>query len=312
MNLEQAKKASKKGAYTSFLLAGWCAIATTYYLFFANPTHSSYRNQLLSDPVNYFTAVLILIAGYGLLKHSRVMAVFSFLLIIASIAYSPFTMGQPTGIIFIVFVLYFFGNAVRGTFSYHRILRKDNPDYRKTPKWQYFLGIPVALFLILLLVVGFMVETGQLPPIEVVTGNKLKDTHKDALRQAGILLPGENIKLIYSEDLFSILESGSILTDKRVISYETENEKVAVYALNLDEVSELVRAEKGDILSDTVIQVFTEDENREGIQLLLSTENNGDEQFIEALSAHLPSNDLDLGTRERSRQRLNPFKDRHE
>lgn len=288
MNLEQAKRVSKKGAYTAFLLAGIGFIVFTYYIFVAHGSNPTPRSKLYGDPLYYLSALIYIILGFSLLKFSRVAAIALFalcFLIFAKLMGGHFTSFGPMGILFIGVITYFFGNALRGTFTYHSLRRKEDPHYRRTPKWQYFLGIPIGLFFLVGSVWQIMGVMGTVPSMEVLSGTQLNDKNKDLLRQEGILLKNEKIDFFYSEGFLSILEGGNILTDKRVISYQTLNEELDISALNLEDITEYTLIEKGDFLNDTTILVY--DKAGNSIFLLLSTEKNGDEKFIEALSKRI-------------------------
>jgi len=76
-------------------------------------------------------------------------------------------------------------------------------------------------------------------------------------------------------------------TEKRIISYEMIDDNLDINSHNLEDVTEYIIVENGDLLNDTIVEV--NDKKGNSFQLLLSTENNGDEKFIEALSNRIPS-----------------------
>lgn len=288
MNLEQAKRASQKGAYTAFLLAGLGFIVFTYFIFFASDSIPTPRSARYGDPLNYFASISYIIFGIGLLRFSRVAATVLFLLLIASMIVSPITSFGPMGIFFILIIVYYFGNALRGTFTYHRIRRKEDPQYRRTPKWQYFIGIPAGLIVLVGIIWVLLGTMGTVPTTEVLTGSQFHDKNKETLRQKGILLKNERVDFFYSAGFLSILEDGNILTEKRIISYETIDDNLDIYSHNLEDVAEHIIVKKGDFFNDTIVEVY--DKQGNSFQLLLSTENNGDDKFIEALADRIPSN----------------------
>lgn len=288
MNLEQAKRASQKGAYTAFLLAGLGFIAFTYFIFFANDSNPTPRSARYGDPLNYLASISYIIFGIGLLKFSRVAATVLFLLLITSMITGSITSFGPMGVFFALIIVYYFGNALRGTFTYHRIRRKQDPQYRRTPKWQYFIGIPTALILFVAITWVLMGAMGIVPTTEVLTGPQFHDKNKETLRQEAILLKNERVDFFYSAGFLSILEDGNILTEKRIISYETIDDNLDIYSHNLEDVAEYIIVKKGDLLNDTIVEVY--DKKGNSFQLLLSTENNGDEKFIEALADRISPN----------------------
>lgn len=286
MNLEQAKRASKKGAYTAFLLAGLGTILVTYLIFVANSSNPTPHSKLYGEPSYYLSCLFYIFLGFKVLKFSRVAAGLLLFFIIGSLIIGMSNSFGPIAVSFFLCLAYFFGNALRGTFAYHKIQRKEDPHYRRTPKWQYFIGIPASLLLLLGISSIVLPTFGILPSTMVEAGANLHSKVKETLRQNDILMKDEKIDFFYSEGLFSILEGGNILTNQRIISYQTLGEELSIYALNLEDVTEYALIDKGDFLNDTVIEVYSKDEN--SVTLFLSTENDGDEQFIEALSNRIP------------------------
>ena len=87
--------------------------------------------------------------------------------------------------------------------------------------------------------------------------------------------------------MVSILESGNVLTQDRVILYiNSENEGMEIYEIFLNEITEVVLETEGDTLNDSVYRINTNDPER-WLKLFLSTEQKGDEKFIKALHDNL-------------------------
>ena len=74
------------------------------------------------------------------------------------------------------------------------------------------------------------------------------------------------------------LEDGNILTDRRVISYEEQGGQLVMYSAALEDIVEIVVAERGDSFSDTVVEIYTSDGS--GFMIFLSPENGGDDEFL--------------------------------
>ena len=90
---------------------------------------------------------------------------------------------------------------------------------------------------------------------------------------------------IYSEALFSIAAAANVLTNRRVVSYETdENGELQIYSLPISEIASVELLEQGSFLSDSVYLVNGLDDGQ-GFLVVLSREEGGDEKFINALKS---------------------------
>lgn len=159
--------------------------------------------------------------------------------------------------------------------------KRKNPKKKKSGIWGYILGIPVVLVFAFFAGLGVLEKVGFVPSLEVLPGDKISADNKALLLEKGILMDKERIDWFYSAGIISIMEDGNILTDSRVVSYETRDEKLNIYALNLEDITEINRVEKGDILTDTNLEIYNKD--GDGLRLYLSAEKGGDQKFIDDL-----------------------------
>jgi len=163
--------------------------------------------------------------------------------------------------------------------------KRDQPKKKKSSTLWIVLGaivgLPVALTFAFLMGLGVMEGIGVVPSLQVLPGDKISSGDQALLREKSILEEGENIHWFYSAGLFSIMEDGNILTDRRVISYETREEKLDIYTLDLNEVAEIIRVQKGDAFSDTHLELYNAEGN--GLRLYLSAEKGGDQKFMDEL-----------------------------
>lgn len=282
MDLEQAKKDSRTGAHVAFFMAVVLLAIVSYFLYFSGDASSSPAGRFYGDPVNYFDVVLLVIVGIGLLRYSRTAAVLLFLVITLSAIVKFSELGQTSGVVMVLVFLFYAGKAIRGTFAYHRISREEDPNYRSPIKWLYYAaGIPVALVFGVLLGLGILMEMGVMPSIEVLPGDEVKSSDKAMLQEKGILIKDERIDWFYSEGFFSIMEGGSILADKRLISYTMVGDKLDIASLKVEDITEIVQIVKGDTFTDTIIEAYNKE--GDGVLLVLSVENGGDVKFIDEL-----------------------------
>ena len=102
----------------------------------------------------------------------------------------------------ISFFLYYYARAVQGTFVLHKIGKIENPDYKKTSKLLYFIGIPVGIILLFLMTLGVLEESGNIPPMEVQSSKTIHPKFINTLITNGITSKDEKIEFFYSTGFF--------------------------------------------------------------------------------------------------------------
>jgi len=277
VNDEAIRKVVTQGAIASFVSAGMTSLVVAYAIL----SDAQGLFKIWNDPLNIFDILLIIACGVGILWYSRTASVVLFVYYVVAKIYASIESGNLNGIFIGVIFLYFFGRAVQGTFKYHRLRRAENASYRAAPKWIYIFGIPIGLVVFAIMGVGLMTAVGVLPSTEVVIGSDMPQKDRDMLVDNEILLPNEQIQMFYSNGFISILEDGNVLTDKRVVSYETIDGKLQIFATSFEKIGEVNVVKNGDYIDPTIIEVWTKDGS--GFRVLLSTENGGDKKFISAL-----------------------------
>ena len=145
-----------------------------------------------------------------------------------------------------------------------------------------WLGIALLAVLVLFTV---LLELKVLPPTEVLKGDEVPDHYRRTLRELGVLEEGERVLYFYSGGLLSIREDGNLLTDRKVVSYCTEDEEFRVWSAAFHEIED-VQVEGADgWLDDTRVTVMLE--SGDEILLFLSTEDGRDEDFVKALRSRV-------------------------
>ncbi len=127
------------------------------------------------------------------------------------------------------------------------------------------------------------VLTGAVPDSKVVSGDELPSDAVAVLRDLGIISRNEEIHYYYSEDLFSFENYGNLFTDKRVVSYETDEDtgERAIYSATYDEVSDITLEKSSSTFENSLIEVNIDGEH--DFYLVVSQEENGDEIFYKKL-----------------------------
>ncbi len=283
MNKSEAIKATKNGAIAACISAA----LTIIIVLIAISSDAEGELALWNDPGNFIDVVFVLACAFGMYKKSRaasVLIVFYFLaskviMAIETQAYSGFGMA--------LVLIYFYGKAIQGSFVYHRLEKEENPDYKATTKWIYIFGIPSVLIMVTLIGFGLLSTTGVVPSTRVVSASEIYTNDIATLRSNGVITTGDEVKYFYSQGFSSILESGNVLTQDRVIIYLTdENKELQVYEVSLNEITEVLLESQGGTFNDSVYIVSTNDPER-WLKLYLSPEQKGDQKFVKAIRENI-------------------------
>ncbi|CAM5195259.1 hypothetical protein [Alishewanella longhuensis] len=279
MDRAEALKATRNGAIAATI----SGIITLVVVLFALSSNANGDLGLWNDPLNFFDIALVFLCAFGIYRKSRAAAIVLFLYFIFAKVIIGLSLGRVPGLLISLIFFYYFAKAIQGTVVFHRIEKKENPEYRGAPSWYYFVGIPVGLCFMLLLGFGALTMTGLVPATEVLSGEKVPASHVEILVEQNIIESDEKIAYFYSAGLFSILEDGNLLTDRRVVSYfKNKDGELEVYELLLPDVRSIELVQQGSYFSDSVYQVNSYDDDA-WFQVLLSTESQGDIQFVEGL-----------------------------
>lgn len=154
MNREQSIKACKNGAYTA-IFSILVTVTMTVFAFVKNETTGILG--IFNDPYVMVDIIIMSLCVYGLFRKSRTAAVTAFcLFLLNKIALFQTTQKGVNATTFAF--LYFYAEAIQGAFSYHKIEKTNNPDYKSPPKWTFYLGIPAGILLFGLCLFGLTLE----------------------------------------------------------------------------------------------------------------------------------------------------------
>lgn len=279
MNREEAIKATKNGAIAACISA-FITLLFVLYAIFSNDNKSF---AIWNDPSIFFDIIIIFCCAFGIYKKSRFAAVLIFVYFIFAKIVIGIESGKFSGIGMGIVFLYFYGKAIQGAFAFHKIEKAENPNYRSTPKWVYYTGIPFFIIFLALMGFGLMSMTGAVPSTEVQTGAKMQLKDKNTLISNSIISTNDKILYFYSGGLTNVLEGGSVLTEDRVILYfKDENQALKVYELYFDDITSVELIQMGNFMNDSIYRVNGQQPDA-WLQLALSAENRGDVLFVEAL-----------------------------
>ena len=279
MNKSEAIKATKNGAIAACISGA----ITIVVILIAISTDTEGKLAIFNDPANFADVALILACAFGMYKKSRIASVLIFVYFIAAKVIIAIETQAYSGFGMALVFLYFYGKAIQGSFVYHKLMKEENPSYKATTKWSYIIGLPSVLTVIVLIGFALMSTTGVIPSTRVQAGSEMKAEDIFILRAQGIISAEDKVKYFYSQGLSSILESGNILTQDRVIFYvNDENEGLQVYEIPVNEITDVVLESQGDTFNNSEYKVNTNNPGR-WLKLFLSVEQKGDKKFVEAL-----------------------------
>lgn len=119
----------------------------------------------------------------------------------------------------------------------------------------------------------------------VRAGSELSEKTINVLIAENIIEPGDTVQYFYSYGVFSLLDGGSLLTDREVIIYYPgENKETEVYLYDLKDVRTIKKMNEGGFLTDEVYRISGDDPDS-WIQIELSVEDKKHLDFVDALYA---------------------------
>jgi hypothetical protein len=120
------------------------------------------------------------------------------------------------------------------------------------------------------------------PPTAVVSGDAIRASYADYLREAGLLLEGEEVLYFYSPGLFSMRGEGVFASNLGVTSYWTDlgAEDLSVGYLAYSEIIDIEVTYSSGFLVPTVVRVEGLGEEN-WFQFYLPSEGGGDRLFLE-------------------------------
>jgi hypothetical protein len=154
-------------------------------------------------------------------------------------------------------------------------------------------ALVVLLFLGLAVYLGIMMETGRIPDAVVLRGAELKPAAQQAIESVVTLQPDERIKFYYSTAMLSYEADGNLITDQRVVSYQTYDGQLYLDEAAYDEIVAVEPFYSESFLDDTMLFVTHESGNE--FVLVLSADEDRDrpavDYVLERVAAHTDKED---------------------
>lgn len=161
-----------------------------------------------------------------------------------------------------------------------------NADNRETVRAYARLGPRhyLAMFLGAHLVVSVVLqELHYIPGNIVIAGERLPNHEMKFLHRLGVVDPGENLELFYSDSFWSYRTDGNGLTDRRVFSYwkDSGDTRTNVRFAYFDQIDDLEIKYADSSVENTIVTVVQKD--GEKFHLYLSNTKRRDREFVELL-----------------------------
>ena len=161
----------------------------------------------------------------------------------------------------------------------------DEETGKITPKWVNYILIPVGYIIFTAgLLFIFLMETAVILDDKVYRGSDLQEHHRSQLFDQNIVGSDEEIKFFYTTGIFSILEDGQLLTDRRLISYaENAEGEIEIYPMLLENIKEIELVQEGSFLNNRYKILGNDDADYEYVIIELPHDDENSESFINGL-----------------------------
>ncbi len=238
--LEKAKKSIKIGMIVTALIVASTIVATSIALL----VDAQGKFAICNDPWNFLDVALVLIIGYGLYRNSCLASIVLFLYYVLTrinIALETSSMG----FIPMIIILIFLGNAIDGTWQYHKLRMIHDESYRSIsyPKrvFNFIKPLLIAFLFVTLLLIGFisLIAFNVIPGSRTIGPDDLSQEVADSLIQKQILSQSDSVLLYFTPDFFSFTENGVLFTENNIIEFTTNDEIVSVQTCNHLELSKV-------------------------------------------------------------------------
>lgn len=247
---------------------------------FTDTAHPSFEG--LNDPWATADLVFLFILIWGVTRYSRASAIILFLYYSLSTIIQFLDTGSFFGLGIASIFLFLFARAIKGTFDYQKLKKTENPEYKSTKKWMWFVGVPVTLILVFILTLGTLAHYEITPASYVKSIQDITDKDLTALRELNLIDESSQVFAYYSDGLFSRREGGVFMTDSEIVVYAEIDGETYYDNLLFDQIDWVKQLSSGNEYEDAIYQVAGR-ERFKGFQFALSIENNGHNVFIQKL-----------------------------
>lgn len=242
MNEEQANKAIIVGAIAACISGVFTVLIAM-------------RSTAANNPASMVDAVLLFALAFGVFKRSRAAAVSLFVYLLMGKLIVLVQTGKVPGVLFSLVFLVLYARAIAGTYALRKIWRTANPEAKTKRGWVHWLAVSGGIIGLTLVLFGMILESGLIATGDVQPGAELRPQWRTRLETEGVLRPGEPV-VYFALELFTPEDMGTLLTDKRVITYSREdNGKLAIFAIHTQDLESVTKVDDSGTLSPSLYEV---------------------------------------------------------
>jgi hypothetical protein len=196
---------------------------------------------------------------------------------------------NPTvGVIAYVFIAAFTVLVVHGfdALATRYIARKGlHPDWPgpRGDWWHFAAAVTIPALALFWAGSHLAKKTALAPGDEVVVGSAVPAAHRAAIVDAGIVDAEEEILLFYSNGPASILAHGSLLTDRRALSYVYDGQTMQLFTARYDEIMDATAHFSG--MAEVLSAIIVARSDGDGVVLLVPSAGAQDRAFMDTLTA---------------------------
>jgi len=149
-----------------------------------------------------------------------------------------------------------------------------------------YSALPLTVLVTAGIVYAVLLHNGTVPSGRVQDAAEVPERQVRQLLASGLITDEESLEYFYSEGRMSIIEGGSILTDRRVIAYsQDQNGRINTWQIPNYAIVSVTKTQQGDADNHSIYRVATSDDD--WIELWLPHEHGDAERFASAVQAKI-------------------------
>ena len=291
-DFESAIEAARSAQFVAF----WLSISYALNLVFLFWTGESLFGDAPRDNIEFYASVFIfilfallfLLLGFRIRKNRFGSVPFLAVWTLFEITYKLFAAPGKGIIISLIFFVISI-NSLRGWFGIKKYWFSGNPlekISKPISKLGRLLVSIIFIFILVLCSFGMLKEIGIVPDDKVTLGKDLRPDTRMKLVSNNIILESDKIIYFYSEGLLSVMDGGQLLTEDRIVTYETgENNQLVIYQMLYKNIKTIELVEQGSSILNSSYKIYGNENASYGFIIIFLP--GTDTKFIKELESHL-------------------------
>lgn len=148
------------------------------------------------------------------------------------------------------------------------------------------ISIILGFIFCALIFFGILIESGSLPDTVVRKWELVPGDARAQIEDIVGVLEDETFKFYYTDHPFSYTANGYVVTDKRLIAYESGDDAIYVNECTYEEIDDMEIVQSTSWVDDTQVLVFPKGQE-EGFKLLFSADESGDKLVLRYIESKL-------------------------